>query len=63
MTAVDPEIKRRLDQTIHEARQALEVINEGANTLAAEERDIRAEETAYKKKFVGLLRLPLLSHG
>lgn len=52
MFAVDPEIKQRLDRTIQEARQALEVINGDANTLAAEERDIRAMETEYKKKFV-----------
>ncbi|KAF9226823.1 P-loop containing nucleoside triphosphate hydrolase protein [Gyrodon lividus] len=50
-SAVDPEIKRRLDQTIQEARQALEVINEDANTLAAEERGIRAEEAQFKKKY------------
>jgi hypothetical protein len=50
--AVDPEIKKKLDQTIQEARQALEVINEDANNLAAEEREIRAEEALFKKTFV-----------
>ena len=49
---VDPEIKRRLDRTIQEARQALEGINGDADTLAEEERDIRKEETQYKNKFV-----------
>jgi hypothetical protein len=49
---VDPEIKKKLDQTIQEARQALEVINGDANNLAAEERDIRALETQFKEKFV-----------
>jgi hypothetical protein len=52
MNAVDPEIKKKLDQTIQEARQALEVINEDANNLAAEEREIRAEEALFKKTFV-----------
>jgi hypothetical protein len=52
MSAVDPEIKKKLDQTIQEARQALEVINEDANNLAAEEREIRAEEALFKKTFV-----------
>jgi len=50
--AVDPEIKKKLDLTIQEARQALEVINEGANNLAAEERNIRAQEAQFKEKFV-----------
>lgn len=50
--AVDPEIKRQLDRTIQEARQALEGINGEGNTLAEEERVIRADETEYKKKFV-----------
>jgi hypothetical protein len=49
---VDPEIKKKLDQTIQEARQALEVINGEANNLAAEERDIRAQEAQFKEKFV-----------
>ncbi|KIK95336.1 hypothetical protein PAXRUDRAFT_25548 [Paxillus rubicundulus Ve08.2h10] len=53
-SAVDPEIKRRLDQTIQEARHALEVIDEGANALAAEERGIRAEETQFKKNYDAL---------
>ncbi|KAF9236197.1 P-loop containing nucleoside triphosphate hydrolase protein [Melanogaster broomeanus] len=53
-SAVDPEIKRRLDQTIQEARQALELINEGANALAAEERGIRAQEAQFKMKFEAL---------
>ncbi|KIJ69821.1 hypothetical protein HYDPIDRAFT_78852 [Hydnomerulius pinastri MD-312] len=53
-SAVDPEIKKKLDQTIQEARQALEVINEGANNLAAEERGIRAEETQFKKTYEAL---------
>jgi histidinol-phosphate/aromatic aminotransferase/cobyric acid decarboxylase-like protein len=52
MSTVDPEIKKKLDQTIQEARQALEVINEDANNLAAEEREIRAEEALFKKTFV-----------
>ncbi|KAG1892038.1 P-loop containing nucleoside triphosphate hydrolase protein [Suillus subluteus] len=52
--AVDPEIKKKLDQTIQEARQALEVINEDANNLAAEEREIRAEEALFKKTFDAL---------
>lgn len=52
MAQVDPEIKKKLDQTIQEARQALEVINGDANNLAAEERDIRALETQFKEKFV-----------
>ncbi|KAG2138085.1 uncharacterized protein EDB93DRAFT_1106448 [Suillus bovinus] len=51
---VDPEIKKKLDQTIQEARQALEVINEDANNLAAEEREIRAEEALFKKTFDAL---------
>ncbi|KAI6034873.1 hypothetical protein F5J12DRAFT_2067 [Pisolithus orientalis] len=50
-SAVDPEVKRELDRVIQEARQALEVINEGANELAAEERTIREAESVYKKKF------------
>ncbi|KAI6040437.1 hypothetical protein EDC04DRAFT_1511156 [Pisolithus marmoratus] len=50
-STVDPEVKRELDQVIQEARQALEVINEGANELAAEERSIREVEAVYKKKF------------
>jgi hypothetical protein len=50
--AVDPEIKRQLDRTISEARQALEGINGDADTLAEEERTIRKEETQYKTTFV-----------
>ncbi|KAI6135219.1 hypothetical protein EV401DRAFT_888861 [Pisolithus croceorrhizus] len=50
-STVDPEVKRDLDLVIQGARQALEVINEGANELAAEERTIREQEAAYKKKF------------
>ncbi|KAG6373746.1 hypothetical protein JVT61DRAFT_5888 [Boletus reticuloceps] len=53
-SVVDPEIKKELDRTIHDARQALEGINEGANNLAAEEQTIRAKETTYKKKFKAL---------
>ncbi|KAG1750954.1 hypothetical protein EDD22DRAFT_252965 [Suillus occidentalis] len=53
-STIDPEIKKRLDQTIQEARQALEVINEDANNLAAEEREIRAEEALFKKTFDAL---------
>ncbi|KAH7887410.1 hypothetical protein F5I97DRAFT_1925860 [Phlebopus sp. FC_14] len=53
-STVDPEVKRKLDQTIQEARQALEVINEDANTLAAEERAIRSEEAQFKKKYEAL---------
>ncbi|KAF8437175.1 hypothetical protein L210DRAFT_2358298 [Boletus edulis BED1] len=53
-SVVDPEIKKQLDRTIHDARQALEGINDGANNLAAEEQTIRAKETAYKKKFKAL---------
>lgn len=49
---VDPEIRRRLDQAIQDARQALEGINVDGETLTAEERAIRAEETQYQKKFV-----------
>lgn len=41
-----------MDQTIHDARQALDAINEEATDLAVEERKIRAEDTEYKKKFV-----------
>ena len=52
MPVVDPEIKQRLDRTIQEARQALESINGGGNTLAEEERKIRGEDTEFKKKFV-----------
>ncbi|KAG1838214.1 hypothetical protein DFJ58DRAFT_861793 [Suillus subalutaceus] len=37
-----------------EARQALEVINEDANNLAPEEREIRAEEALFKKTFNAL---------
>ncbi|KAG8218951.1 hypothetical protein J3R82DRAFT_4662 [Butyriboletus roseoflavus] len=50
-SAADPEVKKRLDQTIQEARQTLEDINKGADTLATEEREIRAEDNQYKKKF------------
>ncbi|KAG2141629.1 P-loop containing nucleoside triphosphate hydrolase protein [Suillus cothurnatus] len=53
-STIDPEIKKKLDQTIQEARQALEVINEDANNLAAEEREIRAEEALFKKTFDAL---------
>ncbi|KAN0097138.1 P-loop containing nucleoside triphosphate hydrolase protein [Tylopilus felleus] len=53
-SAADPEIKKRLDQTIHDARQALDAINEEATDLAVEERKIRAEDTEYKKKFKDL---------
>lgn len=49
---VDPEVRKQLDQTIQEARQALEDINKGGETLAAEERAIRTEDNQYKKKFV-----------
>lgn len=55
---VDPEIKRQLDQTIQEARQALESINVDENSLTEEERGIRAEDTQYKKTFVGFLLSP-----
>ncbi|KAG2359387.1 P-loop containing nucleoside triphosphate hydrolase protein, partial [Suillus spraguei] len=53
-STIDPEIKKKLDQIIQEARQALEVINEDANNLAAEEREIRAEEALFKKTFDAL---------
>ncbi|KAJ8594009.1 hypothetical protein M405DRAFT_543679 [Rhizopogon salebrosus TDB-379] len=53
-STIDPEIKKKLDQTIQEARQALEVINGEANNLAAEERDIRAQEAQFKEKFDAL---------
>ncbi|KIK34846.1 hypothetical protein CY34DRAFT_812613, partial [Suillus luteus UH-Slu-Lm8-n1] len=53
-STIDPEIKKKLDQTIQEAMQALEVINGGANNLAAGEREIRAEEALFKKTFDAL---------
>lgn len=49
---MDPEAKRRLDQIIQQARQELDIINEAANKLAEEERNIRAEDGEYKKKLV-----------
>jgi len=49
---VDPETKRRLDQIIQEARQELDIINEAANKLAEEERNIRAEDGEYREKLV-----------
>ncbi|KAG9317772.1 hypothetical protein JVU11DRAFT_1992 [Chiua virens] len=53
-SAVDPEVKKQLDQTLQEARQTLEEINEDGNELAGEERKIRNEDSQYKKKFGAL---------
>lgn len=53
-STIDPEVKRRLDQVIQEARQALENTNEDASRLAAEERTIRGEEAQFKKNFEAL---------
>lgn len=52
LRTVDPETKRKLDQITQDARQALEVINEAANVLAEEDRNIRAEDGEFKKKLV-----------
>ncbi|KAH7926802.1 P-loop containing nucleoside triphosphate hydrolase protein [Leucogyrophana mollusca] len=53
-TAIDPEVKKRLDASILEARQALELIGKDAEDLAAIEREIRSEEAKYKKNYEAL---------
>ncbi|KAH7912946.1 hypothetical protein BJ138DRAFT_1147123 [Hygrophoropsis aurantiaca] len=53
-TAIDPEVKQKLDADIRAARQALDVINKDAEDLASSEREIRGEEAKFKKNFEAL---------
>jgi hypothetical protein len=52
---VDPEIKKRIDDRIAQARQALELLDEESAQLTTEEAAIKADEDKYQKALVNII--------